>query len=70
MERPGPLTLEDLPDVKKEGFLATPLFQALEVAAHFGQEPIGFVRGFERLGRGMRAQLIEFVRVRTELGVR
>lgn len=70
MERPGPLTRDDLPDVRKEGFYATPLFQALDVAAMFGQEPIGFVRRFERESRGMRATLIEYVRVRAEMDTR
>lgn len=48
----------------------TPLFSALEVAMAFGQEPVEFTRRFERMGRGMRAQLIEFVRLKSEMEMR
>jgi len=43
---------------------------ALEVARTFGQDPVEYVRRFERMGRGMKAQLIAFVRLRAEMEVR
>lgn len=55
---------------KERDWWTTPLFSALEVAMAFGQEPVEFTRRFERMGRGMQAQLTEFVRLKSEMEMR
>lgn len=63
------MTRDDLPLVQTGRFVTTPLFDALEVARLFGQEPIEFVRRFERMARGEKAILSEFAKIKAETAV-